>query len=137
MVAHDPFTGKTTRPTEVEISRTTDKDGNTTDKKVRFPNDPQIGMSRLHNRERPQTETSGYAQGGTSNPPDGQSGDPVWYSPDGAVEESAQPMFQRDREVNPAPYENNEGEALGAVETDGTAADTKAAAKASKPKKDS
>lgn len=92
MVAHDPVSGKTTEPTKVERA----KDGTVT-----FPNDPQIQVQGEFTGPRPQTQHSGYAQAGTTNPPVGESGEPKWYSPDGKVEDTPEAMFERDAEVNP------------------------------------
>ena len=105
MVAHAPFTGETTRPTEVKVNRKTDKDGNTTSKTVEYPNDPHIATNLDTAGQRPQTKLSGYAQGGTTNPPEGVEPGPKWFSPDGKEEDSPQPMFERDEAVNPAPHE--------------------------------
>lgn len=123
MVAHDPFTGKTTEPTKVEI----DRDGDS--KVVRYPNDPHIAASRHRAEERPQTVLTGFAQGGTTNPPAGDDGEPKWFAPakdghsKGEEEESSQPMFQRDREVNPKPHEALEGQTIGAVDASSFGAD--------------
>lgn len=66
MVAHDPFTGKTTTPTPL------DKDGNALE--------PHIGSSAT--MEQPQrTVLTGYAQGGTTNPPQGEDGEVKHYAP--------------------------------------------------------
>lgn len=66
MVARDPFTGEQTHPTPL------DKDGQ--------PLEPHIGT--IYDGERPQqTVLTGYAQGGTTNPPVGEDGKPKHYAP--------------------------------------------------------
>lgn len=101
MVAHDPISGNTSTPTTVKVDRKTDKDGNTTSKTVEYPLDPQIQLQGEATGPRPQTQHSGFAQGGTTNPPVGETGDPTWYDPDGNAEETPEAMFERDAEVNP------------------------------------
>ena len=115
MVAHAPFSGETTRPTEVKVNRKTDKDGNTTEKSVEFPNDPHIATNLDTAGQRPQTLHSGYSQGGTTNPPAGDDGSVKFYAPKdrkgagagniGSEEKSAEPQQKRDKEVNPRPHE--------------------------------
>lgn len=98
LVATDPLTGVSTSPTKV----VRDKKGN-----VEFPNDPHINQQGDATGPRPQTQHSGFAQGGTSNPPVGDDGAPKWYAPGdghhelGAEEETPEAMFARDEEVNP------------------------------------
>jgi hypothetical protein len=92
MVASDPIRGTVTEPTKINRN----KDGS-----VEFPNDPHINQQGDATGPRPQTQLSGYAQGGTSNPPVGDDGSPKWFSPEGKEEKSPQPMFERDAEVNP------------------------------------
>lgn len=108
MVAHDPFTGKTTRPTEVKIKR------NKSGKTVEFPNDPHIQTPTVDDTPRPQTLHSGFAQGGTTNPPEGDDGSVKYYAPldrfSGGVgdeEPDASAMFERDKEVNPVPHDTS------------------------------
>ncbi len=67
MVARDPFTGQTTTPTP------RDKDGN--------PVDPHIGTLYDNNDRPQQTVLTGYARGGTTNPPVGDDGAPKHFAP--------------------------------------------------------
>lgn len=103
MAATNPVTGRRIHPTKVER----DSDGNVT-----YPNDPQVQAAVLADTDKPETKHSGYARGGTSSPVGGDDGAPKWFAPAdresgglGAVEESPEKMFARDREVNPIPYE--------------------------------
>lgn len=70
MVAHDPKTGKSTRPT------VRGKDGG-------FPNDPQINPPDREPDPKPQAGLAGYVKGGTTNPSEGESGDVEYFDADG------------------------------------------------------
>lgn len=103
MSGFDPITGRRTHPTRV----VRDADGNAT-----YPDDPQVAAARINDREVPETQHSGYARGGTSSPVGDDDGSVKWYAPAdpvegglGAEEDTAEPMFARDRETNPVPYE--------------------------------
>ena len=87
MVAHDPKTGKSNKPTTIEVSR--DKDGK---REVRFPNDPQINAPDRDVVAKPQATLTGYVRGGTSNPSEGLSGEPAYFLPDG-TESDAQTVL--------------------------------------------
>lgn len=69
MVARDNMTGQVTNPTPL------DKDGN--------PVEPHIGTTTRTARPQ-QTVLTGYAQGGTTNPPQGDDGSVKHYAPTAA-----------------------------------------------------
>lgn len=76
MVAHDPKTGAATNPTRRA------EDGT-------FPHDPQINVPDREVDPKPAARLSGYVAGGTTQPSEGQSGDPVYTDPDGNEVEPA------------------------------------------------